>query len=104
MTPNTPPLTARNGDGQVWRVGYRPNPGAWPSWQYATNGRFPGRWDDADGNFRTVYAGSHLLSCLMEVLACFRPDPDLATRLSTVIDEDEPHGAHPTSPASAVPR
>lgn len=66
--------TSANKD--VWRVGYLPQPWAWPSWQYSTDGRFPGRWDDAGGHFRTIYAGSQLLSCLLEVLACFRPDPN----------------------------
>lgn len=103
MTTDAPLLGTATSDIRVWRVGYRPEPWAWPSWQYATNGRFPGRWDDADGNFRTIYAGSHLLSCLLEVLACFRPDPDLAAQLSDIID-DEPTGEHPTSPAGAVPR
>lgn len=40
--------------------------------------RFPGRWGDHDGNFRTVYVGASLLACLLEVLADFRLDPDLA--------------------------
>lgn len=77
---------------QGGRVGYRPEPWAWPSWQHATDGRFPGRWDDGYGNFRTIYAGSRLLSCLLEVLACFRPDPALAAQLSDIIDDDEPTG------------
>jgi len=32
----------------VWRVGYTPEPWAWTPWQYATDGRFTGRWDDPD--------------------------------------------------------
>jgi hypothetical protein len=103
MTTDAPQLGTAVSDIRVWRVGYRPEPWAWPSWQYATDGRFPGRWDDADGNFRTIYAGSHLLSCLLEVPASFRPDPDLATQLSAIID-DELTGEHPTSPAGTVPR
>jgi hypothetical protein len=75
MTTETSQLATAASDGEVWRVGYRPEPWAWPSWQYATNGRFPGRSDDADGNFRTIYAGAHLLSCLLDVQACFRADP-----------------------------
>ena len=102
MTTEARQLATATSGIRVWRVGFRPDPWAWPSWQYATNGRFPGRWDDAEGNFRTTYAGSHLLSCLLEVLACFRPDPALAAQLSDIVD-DEPTGAHPTSPAGAVP-
>jgi len=103
MTTDAPQLAAEASDCEVWRVGFRPEPWAWPAWQYATHGRFPGRWDDADGNFRTIYAGSQLLSCLLEVLASFRPDPDLAAQLTDIIDND-PAGAHPTRTAGAVPR
>jgi hypothetical protein len=102
MTTDARQLATATSDISVWRVGFRPDPWAWPSWQYATDGRFPGRWDDAEGNFRTIYAGSKLLSCLLEALACFRPDPDLSAQL-TNIDDDEPNGTHPTSPAGAVP-
>ena len=63
--------------GTVWRVGYRPDPWTFTPWQYAENGRFTGRWDDPDGNYRTLYTGQTLLGCLLEVLACFRPDPTL---------------------------
>ena len=48
----------------VSRVGYKPEPWAWVGWEWATDGRFHGRWDDFDGNFRTIYAGSTLLACL----------------------------------------
>lgn len=102
MTTETRQLATATSNIRVWRVGFRPEPWAWPSWHYATNGRFPGRWDDADGNFRTIYAGSTLLSCLLEVLACSRPDPDLAAQLSDIVD-DEPAAPHPSSPPGAVP-
>ena len=48
----------------VSRVGYKPEPWAWVGWEWATAGRFHGRWDHFDGNFRTIYAGSPLLACL----------------------------------------
>lgn len=88
-TARTPELTTVAVDRQVWRVGFAPEPWAWPSWQYSTDGRFLGRWDDRDGNFRTMYAGADLLGCLLEVLACFRPDPVLAEVLAN-IEGDEP--------------
>jgi hypothetical protein len=103
MTTDAPQLATRASDCEVWRVGFLSEPGAWPSWQYATDGRFPGRWDDADGNFRTIFAGTRLLNCFFEVLACFRPDPDLADQLSDIMDDD-PVGMYPTIPAGAVPR
>ena len=77
-------LAAGIDPGHVWRVGFRPDPWAWTPWQYASDdGRFPGRWDDPDGSFRTVYAGRDLLACLLEVLARFPPDPLLEERIST---------------------
>ncbi|MFV1990439.1 MAG: RES domain-containing protein, partial [Acidimicrobiales bacterium] len=61
----------------VWRVGFD-DAWAWTPWEYATDGRFSGRWDDVDGVYRVLYAGSSLLACLVEVLAVFRSDPELA--------------------------
>lgn len=55
-------MTAAEASGRVWRVGFRPELWAWSGWEWATDGRFPGRWDDLHGNFRTIYAGSSLLS------------------------------------------
>lgn len=74
----------------VWRVGYRPDPWEWTDWRWSTDGRFPGRWDDCDGTFRTIYVGSTLQGCLLEVLADFRPDPSLVDELADVdVDEDD---------------
>ncbi len=87
-------------DQQVWRVGYLPQPWAWPSWQYSTDGRFPGRWDDRNGNFRTMYAGASLLGCLLEVLAAFRPDTSLAAALGEIEHNSRDS---PTAPAGSVP-
>ncbi|MEP6651417.1 MAG: hypothetical protein ABJA74_16120 [Lapillicoccus sp.] len=105
MTPDPPQLSTASGSGHpVRRVGFRPEPWAWPSWQYATDGRFPGRWDDADGNFRTIYAGTRLLSCLLEVLACFRADTTLADQMTDIVDNDDEDAPHPTIPTGVVPR
>lgn len=84
----------------VWRVGYRPEPWAWVGWEWATNGRFSGRWDDRDGNFRTLYVGSTLLACLVEVLANFRPDPHVT--LDDITEDEEDRAYHPTVAAGVV--
>ncbi|WP_208739868.1 RES domain-containing protein [Arthrobacter agilis] len=60
---------------------FSPDAWAWSGRQYATDGRFQGRWADIDGNFRIIYAGSRLLACLLEVLAHFRQDAYLPTAL-----------------------
>src|SRR5688572_13817491 len=91
-------------DNRVWRIGFRPNPWAWSGWEWATNGRFPGRWDDLHGNFRTVYAGSSLEACLLEVLAGFRRDARLAAELGEIVEDDEDAVLHPTVLPGQVPR
>jgi RES domain len=68
---------------RVWRVGFD-DAWKWTPWEYATDGRFSGRWDDLDGIYRVLYAGSSLLACLTEVLAVFRPDPKLADALDGI--------------------
>jgi hypothetical protein len=97
-------LTTIKASQAVWRVGFSPNPWAWSGWQYATDGRFPGRWDDADGNFRTVYAGSSLLACLLEVLAHFRRDAHLAAELQDIAEDDQDRHAYPSIEPGLVPR
>lgn len=86
----------------VWRVGYRPEPWAWVGWEWASEGRFPGRWDDAEGNFRTVYAGSSLLGCLLELLADFRADPLLESEMGQIAEDPQDAAAFPTVPAGVV--
>lgn len=102
MTPRSQVPVTITQDRRVWRVGYLPEPWAWPSWQYSTDGRFIGRWDDRDGNFRTIYAGGDLLGCILEVLACFRPDQTLAEALAGIENNDPT--ALPTQRAGLVPR
>lgn len=82
-----PALKAVEGHGTVWRVGYLPDPWAWSGWQWATNGVFSGRFDDNNGNFRTIYAGSSLLACLLEVLAPFRMDDHTAAGIAEITDD-----------------
>ncbi len=89
----------------VWRIGFLPpEPWAWSGWEWAADGRFPpGRWDDVHGNFRTVYAGSSLKACLLEVLAGFRPDPRLASELDAIVEDDEDQVLYPSVPPGEVP-
>lgn len=96
-------LATAAADTRVWRIGFRPDPWAWSGWEWATEGRFPGRWDDLHGNFRTVYAGSSLRACLLEVLAGFRGDARLAMELDEIVEDDEDAVLHPTLPSGQVP-
>jgi hypothetical protein len=97
-------LAIATSEGRIWRIGFRPDPWAWSGWEWATDGRFPGRWDDLHGNFRTVYAGSSLQACLLEVLAAFRRDVRIAMELDEIIEDDEDAVLHPTVSPGKVPR
>lgn len=101
---NEPRLAVIHTNDQVWRVGFTPEPWAWSGWEWAgADGGFHGRWDDRQGNFRTIYAGSTLMACLLEVLACFRPDPTLAQELDNIVDDHDDATTYPTAPAGQVP-
>ncbi|GGM10005.1 RES family NAD+ phosphorylase [Nakamurella endophytica] len=97
------PVAVLNHPGTVWRVGYLPDPWNWTPWEYAEQGRFHGRWDDPDGRYRTLYAGVSLLGCLVEVLACFRPDPTMDLQLADIQEDPQDAQLWPTAPAGQVP-
>jgi hypothetical protein len=88
----------RVSDVAVYRVGYPPEPWNWTAWEYASDGRFDGRWDDPHGVWRTVYVGSSALACYLEVLARFRADPAVADELASIVDDEE----YPTAAAGTL--
>jgi hypothetical protein len=85
------------------RVGFGEAPWAFTPWAYASDGRFHGRWDDPEGIYRVLYAASEPLGCWLEVLAVFRPDPEVLAGLDA-LEGDPADVAHPTAPAGVVPR
>lgn len=90
---------------RVWRVGYRPEPWAWTGYEWSDNNKFSGRWDDPHGSyFRTMYAGSTLQACLLEVLAAFRSDANVVSGMGDIKEDEEDAAAYPTAPAGEVPR
>ena len=100
----SPQLVVVDVDDQVWRVGFKPHPWAWSGWEWAgADGRFHGRWDDRQGNFRTVYAGATLLACLLEVVAGFRPDPTLVLELDDIVEDQQDATLYPTSRPGGLP-
>lgn len=94
----------------IWRIGYQPAPLSWAGWQHASGGRFPGRWDDPNGNFRTLYVGESLLACFLEVLAFARADEYLAAALEDIEEDVADAADYPTisigtvSPSWLAPR
>lgn len=97
-------LTAAGAAGQIWRVGFRPEPWAWSGRGGLPTGDSRGRWDDPHGNFRTIYAGSSLVACLREVLARFRKDARLSMELDEIVEDDEDGILHPTIAPGRVTR
>ncbi len=88
---------------RVVRIGFAPEPWAWADWRYAQDGhRFDGRFDDPQGRYRVTYAGNSLRGCLLELLAQFRPEPDLVQDMAAIEDND-PHGSTTIAPGT-VPR
>ena len=70
----------------LYRIGRRPDPLAWPPWEYVGSGRF----DDPRGEFRTLYATAQRRTAFLETLARFRPSPEVLTALEAVSNTDEP--------------
>jgi len=100
--PDAPTLVTWEEPGTVWRVGYGPEPWDWTDWVHASNGHFDGRWDALDGAYRTIYAGSTLFTCLVEVLARFRVDPVMASQMDDIVEDESDSALHATAPAGVV--
>jgi len=79
----------------------RPDPWAWPDWAYAgEDGTFGNRYDDPASEFRVLYASSDRLTCFLETLARFRPDPHVE---AIEIASDPRDAEFPTLPPGHVP-
>jgi hypothetical protein len=92
-------VKGRTPDGRLWRIGRSPDPWAWPDWSHAAaDGTFGNRWDDPAGSYRVLYAASGRLGAFIEVLARFRPDPQVVAGLAGVRGD-----AGRTLPPGAVP-
>lgn len=103
-TPQGQIYTVDRHGAAIYRVGYAPNPWEWTPWEYATDGRFAGRWDDPDGVWRTLYCGISALACYLEVLAFARPSPQLVAELDDIVVDDEDADEYPTLPPGRLPR
>jgi hypothetical protein len=86
------------GGQEAHRVGYAPDPWDWTPWRFAKEGRFDGRWDDPDAIWRALYVGSSPLACYLEVLAHFRPDPEIEREMADIVVDDDDEDEYPTVP------
>lgn len=73
-------------DGPLFRLGRRPDPWAWPPWEYC---RRANRWDDPTDTFRVLYAATQRRATFIETLARFRPDPAVIAGLALIDGDDE---------------
>ncbi|MFC4604434.1 RES domain-containing protein [Rhodococcus kronopolitis] len=86
------------------RVGYPPTAWEWTPWEYATDGRFGGRWDDPAGVWRTLYVGASRLACYLEVLAFARPSIDVDLDMDAIVVDEEDQAEFPTLAPGLLPR
>ncbi|TIH30794.1 RES domain-containing protein [Subtercola vilae] len=98
-----PELETTSNPGAVWRVGFEPDMWAWTPWAYATDsGLFDGRWDDQQGEFRTLYTANSLLGCFLELLARFRPSATTLSALDDIEDDDGTLATYPDALTGTV--
>ncbi|BAH48518.1 RES domain-containing protein [Rhodococcus opacus] len=102
-TPRGPVCCVHVHGAAAYRVGYPPTSWEWTPWEFATDGRFTGRWDDPAGVWRTLYVGATRLSCYLEVLAYARKSDELSTALDEIVDNDG-DDEWPTIAPGRVPR
>lgn len=96
----SPQLSLISPQVPLWRVGRRPEPWAWTPWEYSGGAR----WDDAEGNFRTVYAAESRFACFVELLATYRPDPAVAAVMADIVVDPDDAKEFPTRLAGEIPR
>lgn len=78
-------------DGPVYRLARAPDPWSYPDWSQANpDGTFGNRWDDPEGTYRVLYAGSSRFGTFLETLARFRPDLAVVAELGEIEGDGDP--------------
>lgn len=80
--------------GALYRLGWLPDPLAWPPWDQIGDGRF----DDPQREFRVLYAAVQRRGAFIETLARVRPSLEYLAVAKAVTGGDEPP-ARPIVPA-----
>jgi hypothetical protein len=74
---------------EVYRLGRRPDPWAWPDWAYAeADGTFGNRYDDPQGIYRVLYASTQRVATFVECLAYYRADIELVAELQAIVGDE----------------
>ena len=77
---------------EVYRLGRRPDPWAWPDWAYAeADGTFGNRYDDPQGIYRVLYASTQRAGTFVECLAYYRADIHVIAELAAVATRCQHH-------------
>ena len=83
-------MEERQPSSSIFRLGREPDPWQPPDWSNAhPDWTFGNRFDDPKGYYRVLYAASQELSCFVETLARFRPDPMLLAELTEIQGEND---------------
>jgi hypothetical protein len=83
-------LETKSPPDAVFRIARKPDPWQPPDWSRANpDGTFGNRFDDPEGYYRVLYAASQKLSCFLETLARYRPDPSLLAELNEIDGGDD---------------
>jgi hypothetical protein len=86
------PTLAAVPPGPLYRIGWQPDPLAWPDWRYVGRNRF----DDPENRIRVLYLAEQRVTCFAEMLAKhYLRDPKLEAALGAM---------PPAEPGTPVPR
>ncbi len=87
---------------EVFRLGSRPDPWAWPDWAYAeADGTFGNRYDDPQGIYRVLYASTQRVATFVECLAYYRADLEVVAELQAIAGEEGDE--EPPAPGTVPP-
>ncbi len=73
----------------IFRVGRVGATWLYPNWDYASNGRFNGRWDDPNGSYRVRYGALEPEGALVEAQQRYRADKDIVAEQLEIEGEGE---------------
>lgn len=88
----------------IYRVGYAPSPWEWMPWEYATDGRFAGRWDDPTECGAPCTAPTLPWPATSKSSRSPAPSPQLIAELDDIVVDEEDEQDYPTLPPGHVPR
>lgn len=86
----------------VKRVGYKDSVWNFPEVKKEGALNFGTRWEDPEGNWRTLYLAGNTVAAFVEVLATFTPDHLLLESLDEIEEDPEDKLEYPTQAAGCI--